>query len=53
MSYIILTGHWFRVIVLNVNASTEDKIDDVKDSVCEEAHHLAVGHHSFSLYGFA
>jgi hypothetical protein len=26
-SYIILRGHWFRIIVLNVHAPTEDKID--------------------------
>jgi hypothetical protein len=35
MSYIILRGHWFHIIVLNVHAPTEDKIDNVKD-VCEE-----------------
>jgi hypothetical protein len=31
MSYIILRGHWFHIIVLNVHAPTEDKTDDVKD----------------------
>jgi hypothetical protein len=31
-----LRGHWFHIIVLNVHAPTEDKIDDVKDSFCEE-----------------
>jgi hypothetical protein len=31
MSYIILRGHWY-IIVLNVHAPTEDKIDDVKAS---------------------
>jgi hypothetical protein len=36
MSYIILRGRWFRIIVLNVHAPTEDKIDDVKDSFYEE-----------------
>jgi hypothetical protein len=36
MSYIILGGHWFYIIVLNVHAHTEDKIDDVKDSFYEE-----------------
>jgi hypothetical protein len=35
MSYIILRGRWFHIIVLNVHAPTEDKIDDVKDSSCE------------------
>jgi hypothetical protein len=28
----ILTGRWCHIIVLNVHAPTEDKIDDVKDS---------------------
>jgi exonuclease III len=36
MSYIILRGRWFHVIVLNVHSATEDKIDDVKDSFYEE-----------------
>jgi hypothetical protein len=31
MSYIILRGRWNNIIVLNVNAPTEDKIDDMKD----------------------
>jgi hypothetical protein len=36
MSYIIVRGRWFHIIVLNVHAPTEDKIDDVKDSFYEE-----------------
>jgi hypothetical protein len=36
MSYIILRGHWCPIIVLNVHAPTEDKTDDVKDSIYEE-----------------
>jgi hypothetical protein len=36
MSYITLRGRWCHIIVLNVHASTEDKTDDVKDSVYEE-----------------
>jgi hypothetical protein len=32
MSYIILRGSWCHIIVLNVHAPIEDKIDDVKDS---------------------
>jgi hypothetical protein len=36
MSYIILRGHWFHVIVLNVHALTENKTDNVKDSFYEE-----------------
>jgi hypothetical protein len=31
MSYIILTGRWCDIIVLNVHARTEDKIDDLKN----------------------
>jgi hypothetical protein len=33
MSYIILRGRWCQIIVLNVHAPTEDKTEDVKDSV--------------------
>jgi hypothetical protein len=36
MSYIILRGQWFHIIVLNVHTPTEDKIDDVKGSIYEE-----------------
>jgi hypothetical protein len=32
MSYIILRGRWFHIIVLNVHATTEDKTDSVKGS---------------------
>jgi hypothetical protein len=32
MSYIILRGYWCHVIVLNVHAPTENKIDNVKDN---------------------
>jgi hypothetical protein len=32
MSYIILRGRWFHIIVLNVHAPTEEFIDDVKDN---------------------
>jgi hypothetical protein len=35
MSYIILSGRWCHIIVLNVHAPTEDKTDDVKDSFNE------------------
>jgi hypothetical protein len=31
MSYIILGGRWFHIIVLNAHAPTEDKIDDMKE----------------------
>jgi hypothetical protein len=33
MSYITLRGRWCDIIVLNVHAPTEDKIDDMKDKV--------------------
>jgi hypothetical protein len=36
MPYIIRSGHWYHVIVLNVHAPTEDKTDDVKNSFCKE-----------------
>jgi hypothetical protein len=36
MSYIILRGRWCNIVVLNIHALTEDKIDDVKDSFYEE-----------------
>jgi hypothetical protein len=36
MSYIILTGLWCHIIVLNVHAPTEDKTDDVKNSFYKE-----------------
>jgi hypothetical protein len=40
MSYIILRGCWFHIIVLNVHVPTEDKIDDKKDSFCEELEYI-------------
>jgi hypothetical protein len=30
MSYIILRGRWCNIIMLNVHAPTEDKIDDIR-----------------------
>jgi exonuclease III len=36
MSYIILSGRWCNIIVLNVHAACEDKSDDIKDSFYEE-----------------
>jgi hypothetical protein len=40
MTYIIQRAHWCHIIVLNVNAPTEDKTDDVKDSFYEELEHV-------------
>jgi hypothetical protein len=42
MPYIILRGRWCDVIVLNVHASTEDKIDDVKDSFYDELERYSI-----------
>jgi hypothetical protein len=36
ISYITLKGHWCDIIVLNVNAPTEDKDDVIEDSIYEE-----------------
>jgi hypothetical protein len=36
MSYIILRGRWYHIIVLKVHAPTEDKTDGVKDSFYKE-----------------
>jgi hypothetical protein len=36
MSYIRLRGRWCNIIVLNIHAPAEDKIDDVKDRFYEE-----------------
>jgi hypothetical protein len=36
MSYIILRGHRYDIIVLNVHAPTEDEIGDIKDSFYKE-----------------
>jgi predicted choloylglycine hydrolase len=36
MSYITLKGRCCDIIVLNVHAPTEDKDDDIKDSLYEE-----------------
>jgi hypothetical protein len=36
LSYIILRGCWFHIIVLNVHAPTEDRNDDRKDIFYEE-----------------
>jgi len=36
LSYIVLRGRWFNIIVLNVHAPSEEKNDDSEDSFCEE-----------------
>jgi exonuclease III len=47
MSYIILRGRWFHIIVLNVHAPKEDKTDDVKNSFYEELERIF---HKFTKY---
>jgi len=36
MSYIVMRGRWYIIIVLNVRAPSEEKSDDSKDSFYEE-----------------
>jgi hypothetical protein len=40
MSYIVLRGCWYDLIVLNVHAPKEDKIDDIKDRFYKELEHV-------------
>ncbi|PNF34372.1 hypothetical protein B7P43_G15323 [Cryptotermes secundus] len=40
ISYIILQGRWCDIIVMNVHAPTENKIDDIKDRLYEELEHV-------------
>jgi hypothetical protein len=40
MSYIILRGRWCDIIVLNVHAPIEDKIEGIKDRFYEEAEYV-------------
>jgi hypothetical protein len=40
MSRLILRGCWCDIIVLNVHALTEDKIDDMKDRFYNELEHI-------------
>jgi hypothetical protein len=36
MSHITLRGHWCDIVVLNIQAPTQDKIDDMKGSFYKE-----------------
>jgi hypothetical protein len=47
ISYIILRGRWYHIIVLNVHALTDDDNGDVKDSFYEELEHVS---HKFRKY---
>jgi exonuclease III len=40
MSYVILRGRWCDIIILNVHAPTEDKINDIKERIYEELEHV-------------
>ena len=40
MSYIVLRGHWSKIIVLNAQAPSEDKNYDSKGSFYEELEHV-------------
>jgi hypothetical protein len=40
MSYIILRGCWCDIIILNIHAPTNGKIEDVKDSFYKEQEHV-------------
>jgi hypothetical protein len=41
-SHIMLRGRWCDIIVLNVHAPAEDKIDDMKDRFYEELEHVTM-----------
>ena len=45
VSHIILSGHWYNIIVLNVHAPTEEKNDNSKDSFYEELQLSSLGEH--------
>jgi hypothetical protein len=47
ISYIILRGRWFHIIVLSVHDATEDKTDYVKDSFYQELERIF---HKFPKY---
>jgi hypothetical protein len=47
MLYIILRGCWCDIIVLNVHAPTEDKIDDVKDMFYKELERIFNKFHKY------
>jgi hypothetical protein len=46
MAYIILRGRWCYIIVLNVHAPTEDKIDDIKERFYKELEHKLINSRS-------
>jgi len=40
MSYTVLRGRWFNIIVLNVHTPSEEKSNDSKDNFYEELDHV-------------
>jgi hypothetical protein len=49
ISYIIVRGRRLHIIVLNVHAPTEDKIDDVKDSFYKELESIFNKFHKYLM----
>jgi hypothetical protein len=50
----MLRGYWCDIIALNVHAQTGDKIDDMKDSFCDELEHMFYEfpkHHKKNVFG--
>jgi hypothetical protein len=52
LSYIILRGRWCHIIVLKIQAPTEDKIDDVKASFYKELDVCLINHMKMLLGDF-
>jgi len=42
VSYIVLRGRWFNIIVLNVHAQSEEKSDESKDSFYEQLEQVLI-----------
>ena len=36
LSYILLKGRWLHIIVVNIHAPSEEKVEEVKDSFYDE-----------------
>jgi hypothetical protein len=51
LSYIIQRARWCHISALNLHAPTEDKIDDVKGSFCEELERVFDIYHMKILLG--
>jgi hypothetical protein len=54
MSYIILRGRWCDIIVLNVHAPTEDKIDDITvHKTHNKSHFYFCGHNRLMFFNLS